>query len=395
MGGTGGSHERSSAASGDPIGFNRLVSEVASYERRFRKAGLPLLIEGYSATEDVFTRALPLLTLVFLIEILGAINLEWSLAANVAAFIGGIALLLGTFGVINLIRLRPFRSVPRKVGVPELSIFVLLPSILPLLFGGQLGSAVITASGNLLLLGLIYLVVGYGVGSIIRWTGHRFMSQLAASLTLLVRALPLLLFFALVTFFTNEYWQMFASATTPRYVGVVVLFVGLAALFLLVRLPHSVHELVREVDLADLPLRRAQRVNIALVIFVSQVLQVAFVVLAIWLFFVLFGALLVTGPILQDWIGGSGRELITLPFFGAQVRVTEELLRVSTGIAVFSGLYYAVAMVVDSTYRDEFVNEMTEEMRVTFGARAEYLRLLRERSASAGASSASRSSAGG
>jgi len=52
-------------------------------------------------------------------------------------------------------------------------------------------------------------------------------------------------------------------------------------------------------------------------------------------------------------------------------------------------------MVVDSTYRDELVNELTEEMRVTFAARAEYLRLLLERSASAGASSASRSSAAG
>ncbi|MGQ0670876.1 MAG: hypothetical protein ACT4PO_14620 [Actinomycetota bacterium] len=67
----------------------------------------------------------------------------------------------------------------------------------------------------------------------------------------------------------------------------------------------------------------------------------------------------------------------------------------STGIAVFSGLYYVVAMVVDCTYPDELVSELNEEMRVTFAARAEYLRLLRERSPSAGRSSASRSSAAG
>ena len=35
--------------------------QLAAYERRFRRAGLPLLIEDYSPYEDVFTRAVPLL----------------------------------------------------------------------------------------------------------------------------------------------------------------------------------------------------------------------------------------------------------------------------------------------------------------------------------------------
>ena len=40
------------------------MDELAAYERRLRRAGLPLLIEDYSAWEDVFTRAVPLLSLV-------------------------------------------------------------------------------------------------------------------------------------------------------------------------------------------------------------------------------------------------------------------------------------------------------------------------------------------
>ena len=60
------------------------MSVPRTYERRFRRAGLPNLIEGYSATEDVFTHALPFLTLVFVVEMLGAINLDWhSAVANV------------------------------------------------------------------------------------------------------------------------------------------------------------------------------------------------------------------------------------------------------------------------------------------------------------------------
>ena len=348
-------------------------------EARFRRAGLPLLAEDVRATEDVFTRAIPLLALVFVLELLGAINLEWSPLANALAIAGGIVLLLGAFGVLNVVRGRPFLSIPHKVGIPELAAFVALPVVLPLVFGGQLRSALVTAGGNLALLGAIWLVVGFGVFSILRWTGARFLQQLAASGTLLVRALPLLLFFSLVTFFTNEYWQLFGEAADATFYAGAGLFAALAALFLLVRLPSSVRELERS-SLLELPLQRGQRVNVGLVIFVAQALQVAFVGVAIWLFFMVFGAILVSPAIRTEWIGSDGRELFTLPFFGQQLDVTKELVRTAAGVASFSALYYCVASAVDSTYRDEFVERLTTELRGTFAERTEYLE-LRERSA--------------
>ena len=136
----------------DPLERDRRIHEL---ERRFRSAGLPLLTENYSATEDVFTRAIPLLAVVFVFEILGAINLDWPAALNVLALLGGVALLFGAFGLLNVSRSRAFFSIPRKLGVPELTAFVVLPVVLPLVFGGQLMSALITGLGNLLLLGVI------------------------------------------------------------------------------------------------------------------------------------------------------------------------------------------------------------------------------------------------
>jgi preprotein translocase subunit SecD len=62
---------------------------------------------------------------------------------------------------------------------------------------------------------------------------------------------------------------------------------------------------------------------------------------------------------------------------GDQVVVSAELLRASLGIAAFAGLYYTVGMLVDATYRDEFVDELTDQMRETFAIRAEYLELRR------------------
>ncbi len=351
--------------------------EIADYERRFRRAGLPNLIEDYSATEDVFTRALPFLTLVFVVEMLGAINLEWdSVAANVAAFVGGVALMLGAFGVLNVVRGRPFASMPRKVGTPELAAFVVLPAVLPVVFGGQWRSALVTLGGQLLLLGIVYVVVAYGVISILRWAGTRFVGQLRDSLGLMVRALPLLLFFALITFFTNEYWQMFATVRGPRYGVALALFAILGALFLSVRIPGGVRDLERGSHL-DAPLRRAQRVNVGVVIFVSQAFQVLFVAAAVWVFFVVFGTLLILPEIQASWTRLAEPAAYDLPVVGTRLGITRELLRVATGTAAFSGLYYTVAMVVDSNYRDELVTGITDEMRETFAERDTYLGLLR------------------
>src|SRR5918998_1542106 len=162
-----------------------LMEDRAAYERRFRRAGLPLFIDDYRASHDVFTRAAPLFALVFLGEMLGAVDLDWSLLANAGALAGGLAILLAAFGVVNRMRGRPFRSLPETVGRAELAAFVLLPALLPLIFGGQTTSALVTALVNLAIVGLVYLVVGYGLFFILRWAAMRLFSQLGTSLWLL------------------------------------------------------------------------------------------------------------------------------------------------------------------------------------------------------------------
>ena len=223
--------------------------ELAAYEERFRHAGLPLLIEDYSARGDIFTRAAPLLALVAIAEMLGAIDLEWSLLANVGAAIGGLAILIGAFGLLNLARSRRFFAVPEDIGKTELAAFVVIPAALPLIFSGQTTSAWVTALGNLLLLGVIYLVVGYGFFSIVRWSAGRLFAQLIASLDLLAKALPLLLIFSLVIFLTAEMWQISAALTRALLGLVAGLFVALGVLFLVARLPREVRQL--EADVGD------------------------------------------------------------------------------------------------------------------------------------------------
>ena len=308
------------------------MAELADYERRFRRAGLPLFIEDYSAREDVWTRAAPLLALVLIGELLGAIQLDWSLGANVAAGVGGLAILVGAFGLLNLLRRRPFFSLPENVGPAELAGFVLVPAALPLIFGGQWGSALVTAGANLLLLAIAFGVIRYGVLSILRWTGPRLIDQLDASVSVLSRAVPLLLVFALVLFINTEMWQVFSTMPRAFLICVGTLFVLVGTVFVGAQLPREVRELEEESGEGP-PLEKRQRFNVGLVMFISQALQILVVSLAVAIFFVVLGALAVGPEVREAWGVGSDGVVIRLSLFGEQIQVTEALLRVSAGIA--------------------------------------------------------------
>ena len=347
---------------------------IRELERSFRRAGLPTFIRGYSARQ-AFAKALPLLTVVFVLEILNALNLEFPFWTNVGFLAGGIAISLGMIGMLNLARGQRFFSVPGRIGLAEMLVFVLVPSVLPVLFGGQETSASVTLVGNTALLGLVYLVWGFGAVSILEWAGRRFVSLFAASLTVLVRALSLLLFFLLVIFFTTETWQIWTVPEVPKFVAAAGLFVLLAAGFLVLRLPGSVREIENDAELGGEELTRTQQVNVGLVLFLSQFLQVVFVAIAVWLFFVVFGSLLVSAGVREAWLGTQGDPFVRFPFLGdTWVVITVELLRVATGMASFAALYYAVATQLDAAYRDEVIEQVAEQLKETFARRAEYLR---------------------
>ncbi|MCK9249455.1 MAG: hypothetical protein M0P31_10845 [Solirubrobacteraceae bacterium] len=353
------------------------------HERRFRRAGLPLLIEDYSAREDVFNRAFPLLALVFVVELLGALDLDWSWVANVAAVAGAVGVALVAVAAVNRMRGRPALTVPEDLGWPELAAFVVVPALLPLVFNGQTTSALVTAAVNLGVLALVALGYGLALGSILVWASRRLVHQLAATVGLLARAVPLLLLFAIVLFVNAEMWQVFAPMSGGSLVAIGLLLAVVALAFLAVRLPREVRELERAAAedprvAAAPPLRRSQRLNVGMVLLVGHGLQVLVVSVAITGFFVLFGMLAIDEDVVAAWTAeGGGRVLLGLDttIAGVPVRLTEELLRVSAAIGGLSGLYFAISVLTDSAYREEFLDELTDEMRETFVVRADYLAL--------------------
>jgi hypothetical protein len=340
---------------------------LEGYERRFRRSGLPWFIENYTAAEDIFTRAAPLLGIVFVLQVLNAFNEDFSTWQNAGALVGGLAILMVATGLANRMRGRRFFAIPRRVGGIELTVFVLAPAVVPLVFGLQFGSAGLIVLGNLILLGVIYLVVGYSVLAIFRWAATRLTQELAASFRMLI--------FQLVLFINTEMWQVFATLK-PEYLLIVIVFLVLAGCaFMAAGLPGEVERLEQDAGAAGPPLDFAARVNVGLVMFVSRALQVLVVSLAIGAFFVVFGAFSMELDVIELWIQKPTDVLLSIPFAGGEILVTTALLQVSAAVAAFSGLYYAVAILTDSTYRQEFIEGFTAELRDVFNDRVEYLRI--------------------
>lgn len=364
-------------------------------ERWFISRGIPHFIFRYSASRDVLTRAVPFLSLVFVAEVLGALNLDWPWWANVLAGVGGVGLLVGGLATANALRHRPLLARPETIGIPDVAVFVLVPPLLPLVFGGQVASAVITAVANLLLVGVIYTTTSYGVVPMTRWGLGRTLRQMGDLFNLLVRALPLLLLFVTFLFVNAEVWQVGSTLTGPFFWATLALFVTIGVVFVVTRLPREIGQLATfESEEAILslvastpasglapsrPVMRAPRLsrrewgNAGLVVLFSQGLQILFVAVLIGMFFVVFGVLTMRVPTIEAWTGGTVHVLADWDLWGRDVPITEELLRVAGFLGAFSGLYFTVVALTDETYRREFYEDVVGEVREVFAVRAVYL----------------------
>lgn len=368
---------------------------MTATERWFVSRGIPHFIYRYSASRDVLTRAAPLLSIVFVAEVVGALNLDWPWWVNLLAGIGGVAMLVGGLALSNGLRSRPLLARPQSVGAPELAVFVLVPPLLPLVFGGQQRSAAITAGANLALVVAVYATTSYGIVPMTRWGLGRMARQIGDLFNLLVRALPLLLLFMTFLFLNAEVWQASSSLVGPFFWATLGLFLAVGVVFVVARLPRELNrlgEFASEAELVGLVagtpaaglvarrpvlpvpgLSRKEWGNAGLVVLFSQGLQILLVALLIGAFFVLFGMLTMRVPTIEAWTGGPVHVLADLHVWGQPAPITEELLRVAGFLAAFSGLYFTVVAVTDETYRGEFYEDVVAEVREVMAVRAAYL----------------------
>ena len=383
------------------------MTERDRCERWFVRRGLPHLIDDYTATDDIFTRMAPFLAGVVFLEFFLAFGDRWTGWSQAVAFLGGIAALVGGVVLVNRIRgRRPFQ-LPDDIGVWELALYVLLP-IVPTVIGSQ-GSAVDNAVSvvafNLVLLAVGYVVTSWALIPMMRWSFGQVRRQVTDVVNLAMKSLPTLLIFSAFIFINAEMWQIANDFTLPLFGMVMLLLIGIGGIFIFVSVrrltvdlarfsawgdvrPRCANTPVEEIVPADdepapdtPPLMRRAEWNVNLLLFVAQGIQVLLVSLVITTFYVVFGLLTVREETLLQWttVGELTYErdwAVDIAIFGTDLILTRQLLLVALFIGMFSGLNFAVQVITDDTYREEFIADMTAEVRDALAVRAVYHRRL-------------------
>ena len=115
-----------------------------------------------------------------------------------------------------------------------------------------------------------------------------------------------------------------------------------------------------------------QMVNLVLVLVIAQAVQVLLLALAVFGFFMIFGAVAIDDTVIESWTGDDVHHV-----FGLDL-VSQELVQVSVFLAAFSGLYFTVYAITDELYRKEFFTTIMNELRRAVGARVVYRALRAE-----------------
>ena len=370
---------------------------VRETEAWFVRRGLPFFVEGRTidVNDLVHGRSLAVLVLAYFGSLLLAVPSDepWTIRLGFAGI--GLLLLLAVWALANVFRHRRALERPHRVGVVELAVFVFGPAAVVLALQRDGDMALGTLLADATILGVVAAFEILDVGPIARWALARTFQELGSLFPLLTRALPMLLLFTTFLFINTEVWQVASSLSRPVLWLAVAFFGALAVAFLLVRLPEEVAAVNDEMSpdvvtralpgtpLADLeaelddvqaePLTRRQRVNLLLVLLISQVAQVLLLATAVWAFFLLFGRVAISEEVITSWVG----EQAAAPPLLGRLGFSNELLQVSIFIAAFSGLYFTVYAVTDATYREQFFTEITHELEAAVGVRAAYLALRR------------------
>jgi hypothetical protein len=367
-------------------------------ESWFERRGVPQFIARRKAASEIFTRSLPLLVLFYLFGGMLALDSEnWSWRRNILVAFGVVAVLVATWCVANRLRGRKAFAIPERVGPVELALFVFGPTIPTLVFDPHLRSFLIALAFGLLSLVVVYLFASFGVGSMTRWGLGQVRALAPTFVTLLARALPLLLISVVVLFLTGEVWQFSADLTGVPYAITLLGIFGLGAVFLIARLPGDVKNIaafddwneVRSVvadtpaahlDLPDdgdpeeTPLTRRQWFNVSLVTLFTQAMQITFVALAMFIVLLAFGFIAIHLPTQTSFVGAAERVevLATLNLGKEELVITSVVLRVCGFLATFAGFYFTVYLATDATYRDEFRTDIVPEVRQAFAVRTAY-----------------------
>ncbi|WP_414941908.1 hypothetical protein [Amycolatopsis sp. cmx-11-51] len=380
----------------------------------FRRRGLPMVIHRRRRGAGMLRRSTPGLVFLCLLDLLlaGLLKLldvpqdvlEARMRDSGLAYVLGVLALTFAVVVVPVVGGRLMAKLLRALHRTRVRLAVMVATIgfwvsmLPLgerltglvPWSDPLWRAVLT---NLAALAVLMLLVRIGVGSILTWAARSAVAQVRAIGTLASRALPLLLLVVMFSFFTAELWQAVERLSPGRLWLVVGFLVVIGAVFLASMLSDEMKELMswtlepgaavlrgtpfdddspppgRRVP-AKATLTKTERLNIGLVLFFAQAVQIVAFGVLVFAFFIVFGVLILRPEVVTEF---AGRESAPGTLLGVPLPVSSALINVSLFLAVFSGLYFAASTATDARYRRSFFEPLLEDVKISLAARDIYL----------------------
>jgi hypothetical protein len=246
---------------------------------------------------------------------------------------------------------------------------------------------------NAVVIAVVLVMIRSGLGAILAWSVRQAMAQGSALAPLAARALPMIVLVTLFAFLSEGLWRISGALTRGELWVVATILFGITAVFVwtviqgemrqLMEHPHCTPEEllasgfpagpggISEATM-DRPARLSKRemANTHVILFIAQAIQVGALVILVFIFFCVFGAITVPASVIQVWTGHEPGPMGTL--MGVRLPVRDELIHASLFLAAFSAVSFAASSVTDPMYRQNFFEPILRNMRVTIAARNLY-----------------------
>lgn len=273
--------------------------------------------------------------------------------------------------------------------------FVAIPSGL---LASSWGDGVRDGFDALIGMGVIYIVVGLGLGEIAWWGLKRLRDEVAQIISLLARTLPVLLILVLFLLFAAELWEAAHLLTTGELL-IVIGVLGLVAVLLLFTTfrvevrsfqsaePERIRQLAEGTPIGPFAdqlrapvvpqLRVLQRLNLSALVVLSQLIQSTFVALLVAGFLMVFGLVVLPPELQERWIGAAVTTIFSFEMLGDSRQLTVQLMTTSCLLGSVVGLYFTGLAVTESAYREAHFDRILEEARQVLATHALYVSALR------------------
>jgi len=252
---------------------------------------------------------------------------------------------------------------------------------------GVIESGPIQLTRDAVILGLVLLLTGCGVGSVLAWAVRMTMEHLSTVGTLAVRALPIVLLTALV-FFNTYVWLMAANINGQRLSLAIVFLVGIAGAFVVSKTVERVRPLLKSTaslpegsenlagtpfamldPSAGSPLKKAERLNVVFLLATSQLIEILVVAAVGATMYLILGLIILTPPLLKEWTHNSST---TSTVFGLTFPAPDSLIHMCLFLGALTFMYISARAVDDAEYRGMFLDPLINDLHTALAARNRY-----------------------